>query len=184
MPSETIKYLISKGVISQDYYDDAVKKYEQENKENPKGVHAALKANGEIDIKQSEKEVEIKKKIDSGEITATNFNSLTAEEQGLTKLVLFKQYSPKQEQVPRSLSAIEFMLVSTIKLLDKTIDKTKLTAEEVNFFNSLVTVINQNIMPTNDTTHWMFQYLDAEFTKVQQNRTDYFTKKQDVTGSI
>lgn len=181
---DVIQSLLSKGEITQEDIDRARQRVRDQNKNNPKGVHAALRANGEIDIIQSEKEIEIKKRIDSGEITATTFDSLTIEEQSLTKLVLFKQYSPKLEQVPKSLSAIEFMLVALIKILDKTMDKTNLTVDESNLFDTLVTVINKNAMPINDTTHWMFQYLDAEFTKVQDNRDAYFVEKQNVTGSV
>lgn len=137
-----------------------------------------------INIEQAKREAEIRQRINNGEITASTFSNLTVEDQELTKLVLFKQYSPSQEQIPRSLSAIEFLLVVTIKLLDKSIDRTTLTTEENSFFDSLVTMIGKNDMPINDTTDWRFQYADTEFTNVQNNRTQYFTEKQNVTGSV
>jgi hypothetical protein len=181
---QMLRILISKGVITQEQFDQKVEEAKKDIKENPKGVHAVIQANVGDNYQLAEAEIEMKKRIDNGEITSANFGELTVEEQEIVKLVLFKQYSPKKEQTAKSLSGIEFLAIMLVKFLDKTMDKTLLTVEEQSLFDTLVTIINKNDMPINDTTDWRFAYFDYEFTKVQNNRNDYFAKKMDVTGTF
>jgi hypothetical protein len=181
---QMLRILISKGVITQEQFDQKVDEARKEIKENPKGVHAVIQANVGDNYQLAEAEIEMKKRIDAGEINPENFGELTVEEQEIVKLVLFKQYSPKMKDVSVNLSAIEFCLISLAKIVDKTIDKTLLTVEEQDFFNSLITTINLNDMPINDTTDWRFSYFDYQFRKVQDNRNAYFNEKMNVTGTV
>jgi hypothetical protein len=137
-----------------------------------------------INVDQAKKEQEIRDKINVGEITAKNFSALPTDEQDLVKLVLFKDYSPTKEDIPKALSAIEFGLVALFKLLGKAIDRTKLTQEEQDFLDAMVGVVGLNDMPINDTTDWRFQYFQQQFEHTQQNRQEYFSKKMSVIGII
>jgi hypothetical protein len=137
-----------------------------------------------IDVNQIDKEQKIKARIDSGEITAANFDSLSTDEQATVKLVLFKNYSPTNQDIAKALSACEFLLVPIVKMLGIALDRTKLTSQQSAYLDALVTIVNQNTMPIDDTTDWRYQYLQQQFTQVQNNRAAYFTIKQNVTGSV
>ncbi|NRQ54495.1 hypothetical protein [Brevibacillus sp. HD1.4A] len=143
-----------------------------------------LQQETKVDITQAKKEQDIRDKIAAGQITPDNFSTLTIEEQELVKLVLFKDFAPTNEDVPKALSAVEFGLVALFKLLGKAIDRTKLTQEEQAFLDGLVGIIGLNDMPINDTTDWRYQYFHQQFEQTQQNRQEYFNKKMSVTGTI
>lgn len=143
-----------------------------------------LSVNTDTNFNLAKAEIDIKTKIANGEITATNFADLTPEEQSITKLALFKEYSPKPSDISKSLSAIEFALVGLYKILDKAIDRTRLTSDELTFFDALVSTFNLNDMPITDTTDWRYQYLHTQFEETQVNRQAYFAKKIEVIGEI
>ncbi|MGN7469633.1 hypothetical protein [Brevibacillus sp. SAFN-007a] len=136
-----------------------------------------------VDVAQAKKEQDIRDKIAAGEITAATYPSLSPEEQELVTLVLFKDYSPAKEEVPKALSAVEFGLVVLFKLLGKAIDRTKLSAEEQQYLDAMLSTINLNDMPINDTTDWRYQYFHQQFEKTQQNRQEYYNAKMAVTGT-
>jgi len=142
-----------------------------------------LQKETKVNVSQAKKEQEIRDKIAAGEITAATFSTLTAEEQELVTLVLFKDYSPAKEEVPKALSAVEFGLVVLFKLLGNAIDRTKLSAEEQQFLDAMVATINLNDMPIDDVTDWRYQYFHQQFEKTQQNRQEYYNKKMAVTGT-
>ncbi|MEK3744700.1 hypothetical protein NST23_18630 [Brevibacillus sp. FSL K6-0770] len=142
-----------------------------------------LQKETKVDVALAQREQDIRERIATGEIKASTFSSLTAEEQDLVTLVLFKDYSPAKEEIPKALSAVEFGLVVLFKLLGKAIDRTKLSAEEQQYLDAMLTTINLNDMPINDTNDWRYQYFHQQFEKTQQNRQDYYNAKMTVTGT-
>lgn len=142
-----------------------------------------LQQETKVDITQAKKEQEIRDRITAGEITAQNFSTLTADEQEIVTLVLFKDYAPAKEEVPKALSAVEFGLVVLFKLLGKAIDRTKLSAEEQQYLDAMLSTVNLNDMPIDDVTDWRYQYFHQQFEKTQQNRQDYYNAKMAVTGT-
>lgn len=183
------EYIVEKGLILRRDINEIINEIEEKNpiskQINMQDTNIKLlEEQTKVDLNKAKKESEIKSKIDSGEITLDNFSTLPLVDQEFVKLVLFKEYSPTQEQIPKALSAIEFILIPIVKLMDKTMDKSKLTTNELTFLNSLATLINKNDMPIDDTTDWRFKYLESEFTKVQSNRENYFMKKSSITGEI
>lgn len=180
-----IQSLIGQGIITQDEIDKRVAEINQENQTNPQGIHKNIKLitdQTKINLDTVSLEDEINQKIQSGEITSSNFSSLSVDEQNLVKLVLFKNYSPSLYEVPKKLSAIEFLLVGAIQFMDKTIDKSKLTTDELSYWNGLMTFVTNAQQPINDTTDWRFVYAQDEFNKTQDNRNKYFTEKQSIVG--
>ncbi|QHZ55829.1 hypothetical protein M655_009335 [Brevibacillus sp. NSP2.1] len=142
-----------------------------------------LQLETKVDVAQAKREQDIRDRIAAGEITATTYTSLSAEEQELVTLVLFKDYSPAKEEVPKALSAVEFGLVVLFKLLGKAIDRSKLSTEEQQYLDAMLTTINLNDMPIDDITDWRYQYFHQQFEKTQQNRQDYYNAKMAVTGT-
>lgn len=136
-----------------------------------------------VDFDLAKLESSIKQKIDSGEITAATFSSLPLNEQEVVKLVLFKEFSPAREDIPRALSAVEFGLIILFKLLGKAIDRTKLTNEEQSYLDLLLNVINLNDMPIDDFNDWRTQYFKQQYEGTQNKRNAYYQKKMDVTGT-
>lgn len=153
------------------------------NNEVKENIHL-LEEQAKVDLIQARAEKDVEEKIDAGLITADNFNLLDTVEQELTKLVLFKRYSPNQNTIPKALSSTEFFLITIMKLLDKTMDRSNLSVEENDFFENVMNSINLNDMPINNTSDWRFNYMLSVFEQVQQNRNEYFQTKQAITGSI
>ncbi|WP_144846637.1 hypothetical protein [Paenibacillus cremeus] len=154
-----------------------------ERKQNIENI-SLLSVATEVDLESTKREVDAKNKISVGEITSTNFSQLSQDEQDTVKLVLFKEYSPAPLDQAKALSAVEFALVSLAKILNKSIDRTKLTQSELDFFDALVGTFNLNDMPIDDTTDWRYQYLHKQFESTQANRQEYFNKKLNVIGKV
>lgn len=182
-PDRLLQSLISQGYITQSEFDNKVNQYQQQMASTPTGINKVIVDGLKWNLSTVQQEIDIETKINNGEITPTIYSSMSTDEQNLVRLVLFKKYSPQIVDVPKRLSAIEFLLVPLVKLMDKTMDKTKLTTDEQNFFDGVLNVINSNDMPVNDLTDWRYLYFQSEFEGVQQTRATYFTERNNIIGS-
>jgi len=163
----------------------------KKNNSNPVPIQKVLEAKIDLlsvatdsNLAHTQREIEIKKRIDAGEITADNFNSLSPSDQQIVQLVLFKNYSPKSTDVAKSLSAIEISLVYMVKIFNKLIDSSSLTEQEKVLYKHVYDLFSLNDMPIDSIDDWRVQYLTEAFTYTQENRMEYFTKKMEVIGKI
>lgn len=130
----------------------------------------------------------IEAKIQSGEINATNFSTLTLEEQAQVNKILFNMASKKV--VPnQGASALEFTLFAFMRIMTKKMNGMSLTADEKEIETGLNNIMNlHEITNTNlAKSDWLFDYMayaEAKAVEILANREEHITRKQQVTGQV
>lgn len=122
-------------------------------------------------------------KIETGNISNTDFNAMTEEEQANTKNSLFGIYADKV-LVPKSLSALEFLGFYTVKFMTKHMKGESLTAEEQAVFDRFASIISAHEIDITDINAYQLDYMTAQIANTQVNRDDYNANKLNITGDL
>lgn len=132
-------------------------------------------------------EKQLRSMIETGEITAENFYTLPQEEQRKVKDILF-EIAASQINLAQGVSAIEFVLLSYIRIMNKKVNGLALSAEEKMIEEKLEKIYEAHEI-TNESVSihdWLFDYLDYAYNttlQVMKNRKEHISRKKKVTGS-
>jgi hypothetical protein len=128
------------------------------------------------------RESEIRWRIESGQMTAADFDTLTSAEQNVVRHILHGIYA-NRVSISGALSGLEFAVIAALKLLFTLLNGQALTEQQQAFAATLESLISQHPMPL-DPGAWELSYLASQVAQVLQNREEYMQKKLDVTGSF
>lgn len=124
----------------------------------------------------------IQQRLSSGELTLEVFETLSPEEQAQVKGVLFNKYS-EPVPTPAALSALEFTIFGLAKLFFKVGDGGELTETEQAFYDRFREYVDQHEITLNPND-WYVPYAESGMLTAKENRAEYKTKKEEITGSF
>jgi hypothetical protein len=129
----------------------------------------------------------LKQQLLDGEMTPEVFQTLDPEEQGLINEILFKISSEKIEP-NQGISALEFILMSFIRITNKKVNGMSLTAEDQAVEDSLNRILAMHEI-TNETpkASWLFDYMAYAEYKSQEflnNRKEHVERKKKTIGEV
>lgn len=126
---------------------------------------------------------EIAFKIKNNLLTNTDFASMSPEDQELVKEVLFDLYSKEKINPFVALSGLEFGLVALAKLFFELVPHTPSATPTGldNLYTQLRDIFSMHDLPVEGNT-WQLQYLQKQVVDTVENRANYKTQKQEITG--
>lgn len=133
-----------------------------------------------------QEERSIESKIRSGEINPEIFATLPPEEQSKINGILFKMASSGIDS-NQGVSALEFITLSSIRLLFKMVNHQGLTDDDMKIKASLDRIFKQHELLNSDVSmeDWLFDYMGyAEYKsgEILNNRKEHIERKIEVTG--
>lgn len=134
------------------------------------------------------KEATLESRIKSGELNPDNFHELSPEDQRQVNNILFKMASDKID-IHHGTSALEFVVMSALRLMTKRIDGLALSEEDQKIQKSLNAIMNMHDLanPTVPMDDWLFDYMAYAQHKTYetlQNRKDHIDRKVHTTGTV
>ena len=135
---------------------------------------------------EEQEERVIEAKIKSGEINPETFSGMSATDQSKVNGILFKIASSGIDS-NQGVSALEFITLSSIRILFKLVEKRGLTEDELKMKTSLDRIFKQHELLNDEVAmaDWLFDYMGyAEFksAEILKNRKDHIERKKEVTG--
>lgn len=127
-------------------------------------------------------ELSIRQRVQNGEIDNEVYETLTPEEQGLVRKILFETHGAPVD-APVALSAIEFTVFGLAKIFFKTQSGEDLTEKEQVFIKRFEEFANKHEI-TMDAGDWYVPYAEENMLKAKENRAAYKQRKIDITGSF
>lgn len=129
-------------------------------------------------------ENEIKRKVEMGEIKKENFEEFSPEIQMKIKDILFDE-AKKKIDIYHGVSSLEFILMGSLRIMRKEINKIPLTQTEVEIKKAMerITCMHELSNPNSSMEEWEMDYLayaEANALKVLENRKKYIETKGNI----